>query len=201
MAMSISGVYVNSEIIFFPFLLPPELCIALFLLIYVLLFSIGFCLGVVEILAIICGIEFLYSNLGLGLALIIGILSLPTAPSCISWITDYGAQKDSSSPPTLDSDYSKESSGIARHGSNVEVFDIFFDFFRFRIGRSDEEERKWKDFFERLMKEVIQKLEDLQKKFLEAIEKHELERLVEENGPNGIGETESGRVCPQHNTA
>ncbi|OMO55248.1 hypothetical protein CCACVL1_27335 [Corchorus capsularis] len=40
--------------------------------------------------------------------------------------------------------------------------------------------RKWKDFFERLMKEVIQKQEDMQKKFLEAIEKREHERLVRE---------------------
>ncbi|KAK6277154.1 hypothetical protein POUND7_017477 [Theobroma cacao] len=41
--------------------------------------------------------------------------------------------------------------------------------------------RKWKDFFERLMKEVIQKQEDMQKKFLEAIEKREHERLVRED--------------------
>ncbi|XP_047162709.1 trihelix transcription factor DF1-like [Vigna umbellata] len=40
--------------------------------------------------------------------------------------------------------------------------------------------RKWKDFFERLMKEVIQKQEDLQKKFLEAIEKREHERIARE---------------------
>lgn len=40
--------------------------------------------------------------------------------------------------------------------------------------------RKWKDFFERLMKEVIQKQEELQKKFLEAIEKREHERMVRE---------------------
>ncbi|XP_027364231.1 trihelix transcription factor GT-2-like [Abrus precatorius] len=40
--------------------------------------------------------------------------------------------------------------------------------------------RKWKDFFERLMKEVIEKQEDLQKRFLEAIEKREHERMVRE---------------------
>lgn len=40
--------------------------------------------------------------------------------------------------------------------------------------------RKWKDFFERLMKEVIEKQEELQKKFLEAIEKREHERMVRE---------------------
>jgi hypothetical protein len=41
-------------------------------------------------------------------------------------------------------------------------------------------ERKWKDFFERLMKEVVEKQEELQKRFLEAIEKRERERMVRE---------------------
>ncbi|KAL2601803.1 hypothetical protein AAZV13_10G187600 [Glycine max] len=40
--------------------------------------------------------------------------------------------------------------------------------------------RKWKDFFERLMKEVIEKQEELQKKFLEAIEKREDDRIARE---------------------
>ncbi|PON76224.1 TFIIB transcription factor [Parasponia andersonii] len=40
--------------------------------------------------------------------------------------------------------------------------------------------RKWKDFFERLMKEVIQRQEEQQKKFLEAVEKREHERMVRE---------------------
>ncbi|EEF29944.1 trihelix transcription factor DF1 isoform X2 [Ricinus communis] len=40
--------------------------------------------------------------------------------------------------------------------------------------------RKWKDFFERLMKEVIHKQEDMQRKFLEAIEKREHDRMVRE---------------------
>ncbi|XP_039023152.1 trihelix transcription factor GT-2-like isoform X2 [Hibiscus syriacus] len=40
--------------------------------------------------------------------------------------------------------------------------------------------RKWKDFFERLMKEVIEKQEEMQNKFLEAIEKRERERMVRE---------------------
>ncbi|XP_061345121.1 trihelix transcription factor DF1-like [Gastrolobium bilobum] len=40
--------------------------------------------------------------------------------------------------------------------------------------------RKWKDFFERLMKEVIDKQEELQRRFLEAIEKREHERMVRE---------------------
>ncbi|XP_012066018.1 trihelix transcription factor GT-2 isoform X2 [Jatropha curcas] len=40
--------------------------------------------------------------------------------------------------------------------------------------------RKWKDFFERLMKEVVHKQEDMQRKFLEAIEKREHDRIVRE---------------------
>ncbi|XP_022773389.1 trihelix transcription factor GT-2-like [Durio zibethinus] len=40
--------------------------------------------------------------------------------------------------------------------------------------------RKWKDFFERKMKEMIQKQEEMQKNFLEAIEKREHERMVSE---------------------
>ncbi|KAG7025026.1 Trihelix transcription factor GT-2, partial [Cucurbita argyrosperma subsp. argyrosperma] len=40
--------------------------------------------------------------------------------------------------------------------------------------------RKWKEFFERLMKEVIQKQVEMQKRFLEAIEKREQERIVRE---------------------
>ncbi|XP_040995869.1 trihelix transcription factor DF1-like [Juglans microcarpa x Juglans regia] len=40
--------------------------------------------------------------------------------------------------------------------------------------------RKWKDFLERLMREVIQKQEELQRKFLEAIEKREHERMIRE---------------------
>ncbi|KAM7258517.1 hypothetical protein ACFE04_014258 [Oxalis oulophora] len=46
------------------------------------------------------------------------------------------------------------------------------------VGRK--RKRKWKDFFERLMKEVIDKQEELQKKFLEAIEKREMDRMVRE---------------------
>ncbi|XP_057532073.1 trihelix transcription factor DF1-like [Amaranthus tricolor] len=42
--------------------------------------------------------------------------------------------------------------------------------------------RKWKDFFERLMKEVIDKQEELQKKFLEAVEKREHDRAAREEG-------------------
>ena len=40
--------------------------------------------------------------------------------------------------------------------------------------------RKWKDFFERLMKEVIEKQEELQKRFFDAIEKRERDRMVRE---------------------
>ncbi|KAK4749145.1 hypothetical protein SAY87_026594 [Trapa incisa] len=38
--------------------------------------------------------------------------------------------------------------------------------------------RKWKDFFERLMKEVMDKQHEFQRKFLEAIDKREHERLI-----------------------
>ncbi|KAK8580182.1 hypothetical protein V6N13_143307 [Hibiscus sabdariffa] len=40
--------------------------------------------------------------------------------------------------------------------------------------------RKWKGFFERLMKQVVQEQEEMQKKFLEALEKREQERMVRE---------------------
>ncbi|OIT39197.1 PREDICTED: trihelix transcription factor GT-2-like [Nicotiana attenuata] len=40
--------------------------------------------------------------------------------------------------------------------------------------------RKWKDFFERLTKDVIEKQEELQNKFLETLEKRERERMVRE---------------------
>ncbi|CAJ1953112.1 unnamed protein product [Sphenostylis stenocarpa] len=47
-------------------------------------------------------------------------------------------------------------------------------------GARRKRKRKWKDFFERLMKEVIEKQEELQRRFLEAIEKREQERVVRE---------------------
>ncbi|KAH7568059.1 hypothetical protein ACOSP7_009564 [Xanthoceras sorbifolium] len=40
--------------------------------------------------------------------------------------------------------------------------------------------RKWKDFFKRITKQVIRKQEELQDKFLEAIEKREHDRIVRE---------------------
>ncbi|XVF64342.1 hypothetical protein PTKIN_Ptkin09bG0161800 [Pterospermum kingtungense] len=40
--------------------------------------------------------------------------------------------------------------------------------------------RKWNDFLERLMKEMIQKQEEMHRKFLEAIEKREHQRMVRE---------------------
>ncbi|XP_027358412.1 trihelix transcription factor GT-2-like isoform X2 [Abrus precatorius] len=47
-------------------------------------------------------------------------------------------------------------------------------------GTRRKRKRKWKDFFERLMKEVIEKQEELQRRFLEAIEKREHERVARE---------------------
>ncbi|CAK9134704.1 unnamed protein product [Ilex paraguariensis] len=46
--------------------------------------------------------------------------------------------------------------------------------------RRGKRKREWKDFFERLMKEVIQKQEDLQKKFIEMLEKRERDRMIRE---------------------
>ncbi|KAE8715302.1 hypothetical protein F3Y22_tig00110177pilonHSYRG00010 [Hibiscus syriacus] len=40
--------------------------------------------------------------------------------------------------------------------------------------------RKWKGFFEKQMKKVVHEQEEMQKKFLEALEKHEQERLARE---------------------
>ncbi|XP_021903521.1 trihelix transcription factor GT-2-like [Carica papaya] len=45
---------------------------------------------------------------------------------------------------------------------------------------SNRRKRKWKEFFKRLTKEVIHKQEDLQKKFLDALEKREHERMARE---------------------
>ncbi|KAM3359371.1 trihelix transcription factor DF1 [Capsicum galapagoense] len=48
------------------------------------------------------------------------------------------------------------------------------------IQRRHMKKRKWKDFFERLMKDVIKKQEELQKKFMETLEKRERDRMVRE---------------------
>ncbi|GLU07002.1 hypothetical protein SLE2022_239820 [Rubroshorea leprosula] len=47
-------------------------------------------------------------------------------------------------------------------------------------GGSSKRKRKWKEFFKRLTKEVIEKQEELQRKFLEAVEKQENERMMRE---------------------
>ncbi|KAL0701985.1 hypothetical protein Bca4012_058107 [Brassica carinata] len=47
-------------------------------------------------------------------------------------------------------------------------------------GRKKKRKRKWKEFFERLMKQVVDKQEELQRQFLEAVEKREHERMVRE---------------------
>ncbi|KAG8378124.1 hypothetical protein BUALT_Bualt08G0105500 [Buddleja alternifolia] len=48
------------------------------------------------------------------------------------------------------------------------------------IQRRRGRKRKWKDYFERLMKEVVHKQEELQKKFLDTLEKRERERATRE---------------------
>lgn len=47
-------------------------------------------------------------------------------------------------------------------------------------GNRRKRKRKWKDFFERLKKEVVEKQEELHKRFLEAIEKRDNERVKRE---------------------
>lgn len=47
-------------------------------------------------------------------------------------------------------------------------------------GGRGKRKRKWEDFFKKLMREVNEKQEEMQKKFLEAIDKREHERLVRE---------------------
>ncbi|KAK4354616.1 hypothetical protein RND71_026810 [Anisodus tanguticus] len=48
------------------------------------------------------------------------------------------------------------------------------------IQRQHTKKRKWKDFFERLMKDMIEKQEELQKKFLETLDKRERDRMARE---------------------
>ncbi|CAI9754418.1 unnamed protein product [Fraxinus pennsylvanica] len=48
------------------------------------------------------------------------------------------------------------------------------------IQRRHKRKRKWMDYFERLMKDVIGKQEELQKKFLETLEKRERDRISRE---------------------
>ncbi|OMO51057.1 hypothetical protein COLO4_37826 [Corchorus olitorius] len=48
-------------------------------------------------------------------------------------------------------------------------------------GNSNRKKRKWKEFFRRLTKEVIQKQEELQNKFLQTIERCEQERTARED--------------------
>ncbi|MCD7468836.1 hypothetical protein HAX54_007338 [Datura stramonium] len=48
------------------------------------------------------------------------------------------------------------------------------------IQRRHMKKRKWKNFFESLMKDVIEKQEELQKKFMETLEKRERDRMVRE---------------------
>lgn len=48
------------------------------------------------------------------------------------------------------------------------------------IQRRRGKKRKWKDFFHRLMKDVIHKQEDLQKKFLDTLERRERDRMARE---------------------
>ncbi|CAN6845544.1 hypothetical protein Bca4012_050470 [Brassica carinata] len=73
------------------------------------------------------------------------------------------------------SDNSTSSSSSYSTSSDVEVGDT-----KTTTTREKKRKRKWKEFFERLMKQVVGKQEELQRKFLEAVEKREHERMVRE---------------------
>ncbi|XP_065881080.1 trihelix transcription factor DF1-like [Euphorbia lathyris] len=73
----------------------------------------------------------------------------------------------SSSVPSFSGDLLSNSTSSSSTSSDMEI-------------QGRRRKRKWKDFFERLMKEVIHRQEDMQNKFLEAIEKREHERMVRE---------------------
>ncbi|CDY65284.1 BnaCnng46430D [Brassica napus] len=73
------------------------------------------------------------------------------------------------------SDNSTSSSSSYSTSSDVEVGDT-----KTTTTRKKKRKRKWKEFFERLMKQVVGKQEELQRKFLEAVEKREHERMVRE---------------------
>ncbi|CAN1801940.1 Trihelix transcription factor DF1 [Linum perenne] len=70
--------------------------------------------------------------------------------------------------PTFSADLMSNSTSTSSTSSDVELH-----------GRH-KRKRKWKDFFGRLMTEVVQKQEEMQRKFLEAIEKREQERMAKE---------------------
>ncbi|KAL6504487.1 hypothetical protein OROGR_026410 [Orobanche gracilis] len=72
------------------------------------------------------------------------------------------------SQPNLPVDFLADSTSTSSTSSDEDI--------QRRRGRK----RKWKDFFERLMKDVIHKQEDLQKKFLDALEKREGDRMARE---------------------
>ncbi|KAK9757407.1 hypothetical protein RND81_01G160700 [Saponaria officinalis] len=75
------------------------------------------------------------------------------------------------------------------------------------LGESEEEEeeedavvgrnrkRKWKDFFERLTKEVVDKQEELHRKFLDAVDKRERDRLARDEAWRA---QEMGRLNREH---
>ncbi|XP_040998459.1 trihelix transcription factor DF1-like [Juglans microcarpa x Juglans regia] len=74
-----------------------------------------------------------------------------------------------SSFPNLSADLISNSTSSSSTSSDEEILEV-----------RRKRKRKWKDFFQRLMREVIQKQEELHRRFLEAIEKREHERMVRE---------------------
>uniref|UniRef100_M4CHM0 Myb-like domain-containing protein n=1 Tax=Brassica campestris TaxID=3711 RepID=M4CHM0_BRACM len=78
--------------------------------------------------------------------------------------------------PNISGDFLSDDSTSSSHStsSDVEVGDGT------TMTRKKKRKRKWKEFFERLTRQVVDKQEELQRKFLEAVEKREHERLVRE---------------------
>ncbi|WCJ43365.1 Duplicated homeodomain-like superfamily protein [Euphorbia peplus] len=96
-------------------------------------------------------------------------LTLPPFPVSSTNPTDLQEKTpiNLSSMPSFSGDLLSNSTSSSSTSSDMEI-------------QGRRRKRKWKDFFEGLMKEVIHRQEDMQKKFLEAIEKREHERMVRE---------------------
>ncbi|CAN7123446.1 unnamed protein product [Brassica rapa subsp. narinosa] len=79
--------------------------------------------------------------------------------------------------PNISGDFLSDNSTSSSYStsSDVEVGDT-----KTTTTRRKKRKRKWKEFFERLMKQVVGKQEELQRKFLETVEKREHERMVRE---------------------
>ncbi|KAG2324352.1 hypothetical protein Bca4012_038867 [Brassica carinata] len=79
--------------------------------------------------------------------------------------------------PNISGDFLSDNSTSSSHStsSDVEIGDGTTT-----TTRKKKRKRKWKEFFERLTRQVVGKQEELQRKFLEAVEKREHERMARE---------------------